>query len=279
MKHHDQNNLNKCLNMILKHKISTCIAIILLFAIPLIAVHILFKWQSNIYWIQSEWDAGDIISYVAGFEAFIGTAILSFLALWQNQQHKQENDNKDKMLLEIENEKIRLSNLPQFLVQTADWRNVVDSSSSISSKPDIVTLDYHKTHGFFINEFGTYWIPYDKIPGIDRKELSKFVAIVNCGNNTAHQVKLSINVFGKTFPDEKVFSVKKDDELYLYIGIDRKIPFQNDLVLTLRFFDCFQNVYEQEFKMENTPEYFRFISFSDVKLISKNQSMQFTIQN
>lgn len=84
--------LNDYLNKIFEHKALSCIIAILLFVLPLIVVHFLFKWKSNVEWIQAEWDAGDVISYIAGFEAFIGTTFLSFLALWQNQQHKQEND-------------------------------------------------------------------------------------------------------------------------------------------------------------------------------------------
>lgn len=272
-------NLNNYLNKVIEHKTLSCIIALLMFVLPLIVVHFLFKWNSNIEWIQAEWDAGDVISYIAGFEAFIGTTFLSFLALWQNQQHKQENDNKDKMLLDVENEKIRLSNLPQFLIQTADYKKAVDPNARISAPgQDVVVLDYLKTHGFFVNSSGTYWIPYDKIPGIERSQLNKLISVVNCGNNTAHQVKLSININGKEYPDEKALSVKKDEELYLYIGIDNNASMQDDLILTLRYFDCFQNVYEQEFSLKNEPECIYFKSYSDVKLISKNKSMEFTIQ-
>lgn len=272
-------NLNNYLNKIIEHKTFSGIIAIVLFVLPLIVVHFLFKWNSNIEWIQAEWDAGDVISYIAGFEAFIGTTFLSFLALWQNQQHKQENDNKDKMLLEVENEKIRLSNLPQFLIQTADYKKALDPNVRTSAQnPNIVFLDYLKTHGFFVNSTGTYWIPYDKIPGIEGSQLNRLISVVNCGNNTAHQVKLSISINGKEYPDEKALSVKKDDELFLYIGIDNSISMKDDLILTLRYFDCFQNVYEQKFLLKNESNCIYFKSYSDVKLISKNKSMEFTIQ-
>ena len=88
----------------------------------------------------------------------------------------------------------------------------------------------------------------------------------------------TMNINGKEYPDEKALSVKKDEELYLYIGIDNNASMQDDLILTLRYFDCFQNVYEQEFSLKNEPEYIYFKSYSDVKLISKNKSMEFTIQ-
>ena len=60
------------------------------------------------------------------------------------------------MLLDVENEKIRLANLPQFLIQTADYKKAVDPNARIStSDQDVVALDYLKTHGFFVNSSGT----------------------------------------------------------------------------------------------------------------------------
>lgn len=64
--------------------------IILLFIIPLIVTHILFKVDSGTEWLRAEWSAGDVLAYIAGFEAFIGTITLGALAFWQNHQiHKQ----------------------------------------------------------------------------------------------------------------------------------------------------------------------------------------------
>lgn len=279
MKNKD-NKLINIANWIMKHKTITTIIVILLFSIPLIIVHFLFKWDSNNYWIVAEWSAGDIIAYIAGFEAFIGTTLLSFLALWQNQKHKLENDAKDQKILEIENEKIRLSNLPQFIIQSADYNKAIDTKHTVNAPGrDIVMLDYLKTHGFFINTTGKYWIPSDKLPGIERSALTNFNSIINCGNNTAHQVKLIMTIDGIDYRDEKTLSLKKDDEIYLYIGIDKNIPFASDLILTIRYFDCFQNVYEQKFKVINTAECMHLISYSNVTLLEKNPSMQITVED
>ena len=118
--------LNRFIDWVLANKIKLFIIIILLFAVPLIIVHVLFKWKSNFEWIQAEWSAGDLISYIAGFEAFIGTTFLSFLALWQNQRHKQENDAKDRKLIEIENEKTR--EYTESHVETMLQKNIDDNT-------------------------------------------------------------------------------------------------------------------------------------------------------
>lgn len=73
-----------------KNKFIFGLVVLLLFLVPLILVHILYKFNSNIEWLTAEWSAGDVLAYIAGFEAFIGTVALGALALWQNQQiHKQ----------------------------------------------------------------------------------------------------------------------------------------------------------------------------------------------
>lgn len=73
-----------------KNKFTFGLVVLLLFLVPLILVHIVFKFNSNIEWLTAEWSAGDVLSYIAGFEAFIGTVTLGGLAILQNQQiHKQ----------------------------------------------------------------------------------------------------------------------------------------------------------------------------------------------
>ena len=58
---------------------------------PLFLVHILFKFDSSVSLLTAEWSAGDVLAYIAGFEAFIGTVSLGALALWQNQQINKQH--------------------------------------------------------------------------------------------------------------------------------------------------------------------------------------------
>lgn len=278
------NKLNNIVNFIFKHKILTFLIIILLFSLPLIIVHFLFKWHSNISFIQSEWTAGDIISYIAGFEAFLGTTILSFLALWQNQQHKTENDTKDKKIIEIENEKIRLSNMPQFIIQTCDYTKAIDHNIQLSDKlqnEDYVPLLYTPTHGFFITENMIGWASANKQLAVEKNKLSNFISLINCGNNTAHQVKLTMKIGNdkKIYIDEKVTSVKKDNEIFLYLSLNSHSKINSDLFLQLSFYDCFQNIYEQDFHITNTSEAILVKSYSDIKLTKKSNCMNLQLQD
>lgn len=83
--------MEKFIIWIKKNKFIFVLIILILFFVPLVLVHILFKINSNIEWIVAEWSAGDVLAYVAGFEAFVGTVALGALALWQNQQINKQH--------------------------------------------------------------------------------------------------------------------------------------------------------------------------------------------
>lgn len=87
------------LNFIKKHKFCAVIISILTFIIPLIIVHILYSIDIGIDWLQAKWSAGEILAYIAGFEAFIGTVSLGLLALYQNHKiHEQYIESQEPLL-------------------------------------------------------------------------------------------------------------------------------------------------------------------------------------
>lgn len=84
--------MNKIINWIKEHKMATFLVCIVLFFLPLILVHSLFKWNSGISWLSAEWSAGDVLAYIAGFEAFIGTIALGIVTVYQSEKASQENE-------------------------------------------------------------------------------------------------------------------------------------------------------------------------------------------
>lgn len=267
--------IESLIEWIKNNKIKTISIIIGLFLLPLIIVHLLFKWDIGCNFLSAEWSAGDLITYIAGFEACIGTVSLGAFALWQNKKFKESNDNKDKLFLQVENEKIRLSYLPQFLVQTANPEKCIDNRYQLSAQyaDKYVPLNQFNTYGFIIKEDGCEWIPVDKYPIIQKGTENRISSIVNCGNNTAHQVKLSICIGNSCYSCEKSSSVQKDNEIFFYFGLNQKASVNHKIFLTIRFFDCFQNVYEQKFEIFNNPDFLYLISYGDVELIKRNKSM------
>lgn len=86
--------LESLLNRLKKLGVKTVLLLILtLFVVPIILVHILFKIPAGIPFLEAEWDAGDIVSYLITFMSFLGTLFLGILALVQN--NKLNEINKD----------------------------------------------------------------------------------------------------------------------------------------------------------------------------------------
>lgn len=99
--------MKKIYEWISKHKVWTIIICIAIFALPLIVVHALYKCHLGIDWLISDWESGDVLSYIAGFETLFGTALLGALTLWQNERFKEENDNSQDRLQKISEEQAK----------------------------------------------------------------------------------------------------------------------------------------------------------------------------
>ena len=52
--------MKEILNWIKTHKLLVAIITVLVFVLPLLVVHILFKWYSGIWWIEAEWLASAV---------------------------------------------------------------------------------------------------------------------------------------------------------------------------------------------------------------------------
>lgn len=84
--------MHKLMDWIKRHKVQTSIIGLLIFVLPLIVVQCLFKWKPGIFWLEAEWEAGDLLGYIAGFETLLATTILSYVALSQTQQIKRSEE-------------------------------------------------------------------------------------------------------------------------------------------------------------------------------------------
>ncbi len=97
--------MKKIVDWINSHKIITVYIAFLLLVVQPFFVHLILKIPAPSPFFVREWNAGDLITYVAGFEAFIGSVFLGVVALSQTKAAiKQTKDANDisKMLLENE---------------------------------------------------------------------------------------------------------------------------------------------------------------------------------
>ena len=84
--------MKKYLDWIVAHKTKTGLIVFGLFIIPLIVIHLLYKWITPHYMLQSSWSSGELITYIAGFEAFVGTIVLGIIAVRQNEKVIEMNE-------------------------------------------------------------------------------------------------------------------------------------------------------------------------------------------
>lgn len=123
--------MKKLYEWIAKHKVWAAIICAAIFALPLVIVHMLYKCYLGIPWLISDWESGDVLAYIAGFEALIGTVLLGALTLWQNERFKEENDKSQERLQKISEQQAKV--LEQILL--------IDKSANIplidiKSSPD-----------------------------------------------------------------------------------------------------------------------------------------------
>ncbi len=73
------------------HKAITAIVCVLLFLFQALIVHALHKWYIGIPWFTATWESGDVLAYISGFEAFIGTVFLGLVSLEQSKKADEAN--------------------------------------------------------------------------------------------------------------------------------------------------------------------------------------------
>lgn len=71
-------------------RIGTAIAVGIF--LPIIVIHILFKFQTNCYWIEADWSSGDVLGYFGDVLAFLGTVSLGYVSLKLNEKAVKQND-------------------------------------------------------------------------------------------------------------------------------------------------------------------------------------------
>jgi len=107
--------MKKYLDWIVTHKVKTGLIVFGLFIIPLIAIHFLYKWITPHYILQSSWSSGDLIMYIAGFEAFLGTVFLGVVAVRQNDKAIDLNER----MTQIEEKRDLLERQPSVMI--SNW--------------------------------------------------------------------------------------------------------------------------------------------------------------
>jgi hypothetical protein len=129
------------------NKAKSCIIIVALFLLPLIIVHVLYKWQTTCLFLQSSWDSGSLITYIAGFETFIGTIFLGAVTVFQSEKESDFNER----LLNYEKLRSIYERNPSLLVSAAPsklmtWEELLKLQIPFFSYKDIFRHRVSKSH-------------------------------------------------------------------------------------------------------------------------------------
>lgn len=135
--------MSKILDWIKKHIWQTIFIGLGLFFVPLILVHMAYRIPAISPCFASTWEAGDLLGYIAGFEAFLGTMLLCILTLSQN---KRANDLSERLLnIQEERDKyemrpnLKLANVEHISKKIID---VMNENPNVFFSPDINDDDY-----------------------------------------------------------------------------------------------------------------------------------------
>lgn len=95
--------MEKILNWIKLHKVRTIFILAAIILLPIIVLHLLFKIRTDYYWIQADWQSGDVLGYFGDVLSFVGTIILGYVAIIQAEKANQLSNE----LLKIEKNRIK----------------------------------------------------------------------------------------------------------------------------------------------------------------------------
>lgn len=84
-----------------RHKLLSLGMVIGAFLFPLLCIYFLYSLGIVFELIHAPWGPGDLVGYVASFEAFFGTISLGVLSLWQNIKLDEEHTNSLDPLLSM----------------------------------------------------------------------------------------------------------------------------------------------------------------------------------
>lgn len=121
-------------NWITSHTWQSILIALAIFLVPLVIVHFLYKWYTGVWILASTWSSGDLITYIAGFEAFLGTVMLGIVAVRQNERNIDINDR----LLKLEEASSTFIRYPYYRVS----RFLVEHTSLDKIK-DLDTVIYY----------------------------------------------------------------------------------------------------------------------------------------
>ena len=119
---------NNLMAILKQYRIIISLIICGVILIPII-VHLFFSWEAKNDFFKAKWTAGELLEYIAAILSFLGTIILSILALYSSQKANAIS----QKVTDIEQSKYMLELRPFVLV--TDWKVYELTSKEIMFRP------------------------------------------------------------------------------------------------------------------------------------------------
>lgn len=106
-----------------------------------------FQKTASCKWLAVDWEAKDALNYYGTALAFLGTALFSALALWQNHTFKKANDIHEKMLEDME----KARNMPVLCLSLRGMKNHNFFLMKLENKSENIASDINIEEAVIIN--------------------------------------------------------------------------------------------------------------------------------
>lgn len=151
---------SKCAEVIRKHPvIVVLIIIIMVIGIPIL-INCLFKLSAPFDLFAAEWTADSALTYYGSVLTFLGTFVLSVLALWQNHVIEEVNSKHTALLERMEREK----NAPFIIISdVVGHGNASDLTFFVKNISENIAKEISISNFIVVNKEGTTRWKSDKI--------------------------------------------------------------------------------------------------------------------
>lgn len=170
--------MNWIFRWIKAHRLATLLICMFIFACPLLIVHILFKADPVIPWLKAKWSAGDVLAYIAGFEAFLGTVTLGLITVAQSEKANEVNERLARENNQLQKISIQPL-LPLLKVKSLEIENAVFARQTPPSKASCTYISasvtqkkYQPRIKVFIIQSSTPSQQYHKIVNLTLENIS-----------------------------------------------------------------------------------------------------------
>jgi hypothetical protein len=182
------------------------------------------------------------------------TVCIGLIALWQNKRFKTLSDSKDERLMMIENERMRMLNLPYFSLNTerTDQMSVKDDKGNLvhpENNPDRVLINSDIVESFIMDDIGILDVKDDV--AVNTSVPVHVICLKNTGNNTANSVRITLSWKQVVFNLPEVITYDRQEGKRFQFIFQTSQQEVSTLNVTFKYTDIFANRYVQTFEFVN----------------------------